>query len=164
MSDRFLIDGHSCHGIFESGAGAVENGNFVVAGSTGFFAGDDFGELGVDVFFSHQAAGDGVMGVADRAGLVEAVGDDFRRSHQRRIDFLFVSVVGADGGDEHSRRQVFVAHEKFSRGRACDANVAALERGGQIVGRSDRETEFFGEGDGEIFSSGLVGIERKDFV
>src|ERR1043165_2895681 len=102
------------------------------------------------------------MGVADRAALIEVVDDDFRGSHQRRIDFLFAAVVGAHGGDESARAYVFAADEELSRRCAADADVAVFERRGNIARRFEREAQFVCETASEILGGGVVRIEREN--
>jgi len=123
--------------VFDRDAGAVEDNDFIVGGAPRFAACDDFGQLGVDIFLSHQTLSNRVVRVPDGAGLLEAVGNDFGGRHQRRIDFLFVGIIRADRRDECAGNDVFLAHEEFVRCRAGNANVALLERRRESADRLD---------------------------
>ena len=74
----------------------------------------------------NSALSDGVVRVANRAALFEAIHDHFGRGDQRGLDFLFLHIIRAHGCDKSAGPDVVFAHEKFIRGRARDTNVALL--------------------------------------
>jgi hypothetical protein len=134
---RLLIRRRRRHGVFNCDAGTVKDDNFFVSYASGFFSTNDFTQLRVNVFFPHQTFGDRVMRIANGATLFQAIGHDFSQSDQRRIDFLFVRIVGADCGDESSRCDIFFAQKKLGRCGAGNTHIAFLNRARQIANDFD---------------------------
>ena len=96
----------------------------------------------MNLLFSHQTLGDRVMQITDLAALLEAVRDNFGRSHQGRINLLFLFAVGADGGNESSGRDIFLSHEEFARRCAGDANIALPNCATDIIHGFDLKFQF----------------------
>src|SRR5262249_10863689 len=65
-SERFFVDNCCRGGVFDCYTGAIENDDLGFASASSFLACNNFGELRVNIFFSHQTFRDCVMRVADR--------------------------------------------------------------------------------------------------
>ena len=114
-SDRerlFINDCGRC-GVFDCYPGAIENDDLSFTGASGFFAGNNFRELCVNIFFLHQTCRDCVVRVADRANLFKTVCDNFRRRQHSGIDFVLVRIVRTDSGDKSSGSNVFLCERKI---------------------------------------------------
>src|SRR5262245_9711053 len=65
-----------------------------------------------------------MMKVPDRSALIQNISDNFARSKQQWIQFLFVMTVRSHSGYEASGRNILFSQKEFSRSRASDNRIA----------------------------------------
>src|SRR5262249_1209208 len=104
-----------------------------------------------------------VVRVAERSGLIQDVDDDLRRRQQRRLDFLFLGVIGADCGDEGSRLYRLRVNDRAARRRAGDDDVAGCDGAVEVIDGPDGSADDRRHFERKTAGRGRVAIERVDF-
>src|SRR2546426_383435 len=95
-ADGLSINANRGSHILKRGACRIEHDDFALAFAARNSSCDNGSQLAVNVAPRHETLPDRMMKIADRGTLIEHVHHDCARSHELRIDLLFVFAVCAD--------------------------------------------------------------------